>query len=165
MGRKRFGDQTCGIARSLDIFGDWWSLLIIRDAFFGIRRFKDFQQHLGISKNILTQRLRRLVDNEILERVDVGQQGERFEYHLTEKGDALLPILTTLREWGDAWVFGTGNEPLTMHERKTGKRIPKTIVRDAAGAPVNRKSVRARPGPGADESIHRIFDRRPNTEE
>lgn len=164
MGRKRFDDQNCAIARSLDVFGDWWSLLIIRDAFFGIRRFKDFQEHLGISKNILTQRLRHLVDNEILERIDAGQRGERFEYHLTESGEALLPVLTTLREWGDAWVFGAGNEPLILLDRKSGKRIPKTVVRDAGGAHVERRSVRARPGPGADESTHHIFAHRTKTD-
>ena len=161
MGRTRFDDQNCGIARSLDVFGDWWSLLIIRDAFFGLRRFADFQRHLGIARNILSQRLRHLVEHGILERIDVGQQGTRYEYRLTEKGEALLPVLTTLREWGDEWIFGEGNEPLVMRDRDTGQRIPKTVVRNAEGRPLGRRALRAEPGPGADESTCAIFRRRP----
>lgn len=160
MSRTRFQDQNCGIARSLDIFGDWWSLLIIRDAFFGVRRFADFQRHLGIARNILTQRLRHLVLHGILERVDVGQQGARYEYRLTEKGDALLPVLTTLREWGDEWVFGPGHEPLVMRDRRTGARLPKTLVRDVEGEPISRRAIRAEPGPGADDSTRSVFGRR-----
>lgn len=159
MGRTRFNDQNCGVAQSLDAFGDWWSLLIIRDAFFGFRRFADFQRHLGIARNVLTQRLRHLVEHEILERVDVGRHGERYEYRLTAKGDALLPVLTTLREWGDEWVFGEGREPLVMRDQHSGQIVPKTVVRDADGQALARREIRAEPGPGADETIRRIFDR------
>jgi DNA-binding HxlR family transcriptional regulator len=163
MGRTRFEDQNCGVARSLDVFGDWWTLLIIRDAFFGLRRFADFQRDLGIARNVLTQRLRHLVEHGILERVDVGQHGERFEYRLTAKGDALLPVLTTLREWGDEWVFGEGKEPLVMRDRRTGERVPKTVVRDVDGQALQRREIRAEPGAGADERTQRIFGRRGTT--
>lgn len=158
MGRTKFKNQNCGVAQSLNAFGDGWTLLIIRDAFFGVRRFADFQKHLGISRNILTDRLRHLVDHEILMRVDVGQHGKRFEYRLTPKGDALMPVLTTLREWGDEWVFGPGNEPLVMRDRKSGRRVPKTIVRDASGKTLVRGAIRAEPGPGANESTRKLFE-------
>jgi len=157
MGRTRFDDQNCGIARSLDVLGDWWTLLIIRDAFFGIRRFGDFQRDLGISRNVLSLRLRRLVENGILDRVDVGEHGERFEYRLTDKGDALLPILTTLREWGDEWVFGDGNEPLIMRDRQSGQRLPQTRVRDQSGRVLSRRDIRAEAGPGADDAMRETF--------
>ena len=157
MGRTRFDDLNCGIARSLEVLGDWWTLLIIRDAFFGLRRFADFRQHLGISRNVLSQRLRHLTEHGILDRVDVGEHGERFEYRLTDKGEALLPVLTTLREWGDEWVFGEGKEPLVMRERTSGDRLPRTLVRNQEGRPVTRREIRAEPGPGADASTRRAF--------
>jgi DNA-binding HxlR family transcriptional regulator len=157
MGRTRFNHVNCGIAQSLEILGDWWTLLIVRDAFFGIRRFGDFQAHLGISRNVLSLRLRRLVDHGILDRVDVGESGERFEYRLTDKGDALLPILTTLREWGDEWVFGEGNEPLVMRDRESGRRLRPTRVCDADGRELARREIRAEAGPGADDTIRATF--------
>ncbi len=150
MGRTSFDDANCSIARSLDALGDWWTLLIVRDAFFGVRRFADFERHLGISKNVLSARLRGLVEHGILERVDAGEHGERFEYVLTDKGEALLPVLTTLREWGDAWIFGAGREPLVMTDRATGRPLAPTLVRDADGHAIERRGIRARPGPGAD---------------
>jgi DNA-binding HxlR family transcriptional regulator len=101
MSRKRFDQMNCGIAQALEAFGDWWTLLIVRDAFFGARRFGDFQRSLGIAKNILSARLAHLVEHGIFERVDVGSDGERFEYRLTAKGEALLTVLTVLREWSD----------------------------------------------------------------
>ena len=103
--------MNCGVAHALEEMGDWWTLLVVRDAFFGARRFSDFEKSLGISKNILTDRLQRLVANQVFEKVDVGEAGERFEYRLTEKGEALLPLLTALRDWSDEWVFGHPDNP------------------------------------------------------
>ena len=160
MGRKRFDTENCGVARSLEALGDWWTLLIVRDAFFGVRRFADFQRHLGIARNVLSRRLAHLVEHGILERVDVGRHGERFEYRLTDKGEALLPVLTTLREWGDAWVFGEGNEPLVMRERASGERIPPTLVRNHTGDPLGRSEIRAEAGPGATDETRRLFPSR-----
>ncbi len=148
MGRVRFDEANCGIARSLDVLGDWWTLLIVRDAFLGATRFSDFQQHLGIARNILTQRLRNLVEHGILERVNVGQAGERYEYKLSVKGESLLPVLTTLREWGDEWVFGEGQEPLLMCDRETGERVPKTVVRNTSGKQLQRRDLKPKLGPG-----------------
>jgi DNA-binding HxlR family transcriptional regulator len=160
--RKRFDDLeewNCGIAQALEILGDWWTLLIVRDAFFGVRRFSDFQSSLGISKNILTDRLAHLVSHEILEKRDVGRDGARFEYRLTERGEALLPVLTALRDWSDDWIFGRGNEPVIVKDRASGKRIPKLRVRDAAGGVVTRRELRTEPGPGASAVTRRLFER------
>jgi DNA-binding HxlR family transcriptional regulator len=158
MSRTRFADMNCGIGQALEVFGDWWTLLIIRDAFFGVRRFADFERSLGIAKNILSARLQHLVDHEIFEKVDVGAEGQRFEYRLTEKGEALLPVLTALREWSDEWVFGRGNEPIVMFDR-AGKRVPKMKLTNADGKALTRRDLRARPGPGASPDTLRRFQK------
>lgn len=160
MPRTSFEDLNCSIARSLDALGDGWTMLILRDAFFGVRRFADFERDLGISKNVLAARLRALVEHGILERVDEGVHGERFEYVLTPKGEALLPVLTALREWGDRWVFGEGKEPYVVRERTTGKRPDALVVRGADGRALTRRDLRGEAGPGADESTRQRFGRR-----
>src|SRR5262245_5080361 len=139
VGRKRFGDMNCGIAQALEVLGDWWTLLIVRDAFFGVRRFGDFEANLGIAKNILSDRLSHLVEHGIFEKQSLGESGQRFEYRLTEKGEALLPLLTALREWSDEWVFGRGHEPVIVKDRKSNRRIPKMRVTDAEGHPLTRR--------------------------
>lgn len=149
MGRKRFDDMNCSIAQALEALGDWWTLLIVRDAFFGARRFGEFESSLGIAKNILTARLRRLVEHGVFERVSAGTAGDRYEYHLTDKGRALLPVLVALREWSDEWVYGRGNEPLIFRERATGRRIPRLRVTNRDGKELTLEDISATPGPGA----------------
>jgi len=161
MGRRRFGEMNCGIAQALEVLGDWWTLLVVRDAFFGVRRFGDFQRSLGIAKNILAARLAHLVEHGILEKVDVGESGERFEYRLTAKGEALLPVLTTLREWSDEYVFGKGNEPVIVKDRRTERRLPKLRVTDADGRALSRRDLRTVPGPGASAETIRLLQPRP----
>ena len=100
MQRTSFEDLTCSVAQCLDVVGEWWSLLIVRDAFLGVTRFDDFQARLGISRNILTQRLNRLVEAEVLKRVPYQDHPPRAEYVLTDKGRTLGPILKALQEWG-----------------------------------------------------------------
>ena len=141
--------MNCGVGQALEAFGDWWSLLIIRDAFFGLTRFRQFERSLGIAKNILTDRLDHLVEHGIFERIDIGEVGQRCEYRLTAKGEALVTVLTALREWSDDWIFGRGNEPLIVTDRRTGKRISKLKLRDAQGREISTRNLRAVPGPGA----------------
>jgi len=150
-----FDDRLCGVAQALDLLGDGWTLRIVRDAFFGARRFRDFERRLGIAKNVLSARLQHLVDEGIFERVDVGSSGERFEYRLTDKGEALLPVLTALREWSDEWVFGRGREPMRFRDRRTGRLVPRLRVRDADGRVLGRRDLRAEPGPGANPERRR----------
>ena len=161
MGRKRFDRMNCGIAQALEALGDWWTLLIVRDAFFGVRRFGDFQRSLGIAKNILSDRLQHLVEHDIFERVDIGVEGERFEYQLTPKGEALLTVLTAMREWSDEWVYGRGNEPVIVRERSTGKRIAKLRVSASDGTPLTRRELLMEAGPGASAQTIRRFARGP----
>lgn len=141
MSRKRFDSMCCPVARSLDQIGDWWSLLIVRDAMFGIRRYVDFQSRLGISKNILSDRLNQLVEDEVLEKVDVGTHGERYEYRLTEKGRDLFTVLVALRQWGDRWIYGKGNEPFVLKDRAGRSPVAQVQVRDADGKPLSLNDV------------------------
>ena len=160
MGRTRFTDLNCGVGQALEAVGDWWTLLIVRDAFFGVRRFADFERSLGVAKNILTARLEHLVEHGIFEKIDVGSEGSRYEYRLTDKGEALLPVLTALREWSDEWIFGAGREPVIFQDRRTGGRIPKMRVTDGEGRVLSRRDVRAVAGPGASkETIRRLRPR------
>ena len=156
MSRTRLDTMNCGIAQALEVLGDWWTLLIVRDAFFGVRRFKDFQADLGIAKNVLADRLAHLVEHGIFEKVDVGRTGTRFEYRLTEKGEALLPVLTALREWSDEWVYGSGGEPVVMRDRR-GRRIPRLQVRDVDGRVLSRRDVVGEAGPGASARTRALF--------
>jgi DNA-binding HxlR family transcriptional regulator len=105
--RRDYHGQDCSIARALEIVGERWTLLIIRDAFLGLSRFDEFQESLGVARNVLTDRLNRLVDEGLLERVRYSEQPERYEYHLTEKGRALDVALAGLRQWGDAYLSKT----------------------------------------------------------
>src|SRR3981081_1497072 len=102
MQRKSMKAAACPMARTLDLVGEWWSLLILRDAFAGKRRFSEFQRNLGLAKNILSDRLRKLVDNKILKVVPASDGSAFHEYVLTEKGESLFTILVALRQWGEA---------------------------------------------------------------
>ncbi len=146
--RRRFDREPCSIARSLEILGDWWTLLIVRDAFLGVRRFVDFQARLGISKNILTRRLGHLTAHGVLAAVDAGVHGPRYEYELTAKGKDLFTAITVLRQWGDRWVFGAGHEPLLVIDQRTGRPLPRVRVLGEDGRPVPREAMAVVPGPG-----------------
>lgn len=141
MARKRFDDSNCSVARALNEVGDWWSLLIVLHAMYGTRRFVDFQQQLGIAKNILCDRLARLVDNEVLRKEEVGEHGSRFEYRLTEKGRDLFPVVVALRQWGDKWNPAPDGQPLDLRDRDTGEPVQTVTVRNADGQPLSIRDV------------------------
>jgi DNA-binding HxlR family transcriptional regulator len=106
--RKSFAHDGCPIRRSLDVVGDWWSLLIVRDAFAGVRRFSDFQRSLGSARNILTTRLKDLVAQGILTTEPASDGSAYQEYVLTEKGKALLPVMSALAQWGKTYLYRDG---------------------------------------------------------
>ena len=143
----------CSVAQALEVLGDWWTLLVVREAFVGTRRFSDFQERLGISKNILTQRLVHLVEHGVFERVDVGEHGTHYEYVLTAKGKDLVAVMTALRQWGDRWVYGPGKEPLLVYDRRTGRPIPPLRIRGEDGELLHARDMEMRPGPGATEEM------------
>src|ERR1043166_1459321 len=114
MQRTSFADFNCSIARTVDIVGEWWTFLILRDAYLGTHRFDDFQRSLGIARNVLTSRLQRLVDAGILERHQYQTHPERSEYLLTQAGMELFPVIVSLLAWGDRWTAGEAGPPLEL---------------------------------------------------
>src|SRR6201999_30954 len=123
-GRNSMNDEACPVARSVDIVGDRWSLLIIRDAFDGTRRFGDFQRSLGAARNILSDRLRKLVDAGILETQAASDGTAYQEYVLTAKGESLFTVVLALRQWGEAHLFARGERYSKLIDKRTGKPIP-----------------------------------------
>ena len=151
MKMEKFDPLNGSIAHVLDFLGEGWSMLIIREAFFGIRRFEEFQSHLGIARNILTTRLKRLCDNGILERVPIREGAKRHEYLLTNKGKELMPLLITLTQWGDKWVYGKGKEPIIFQDRKNGKPISPILVHAHDGRTLRPREMMPTAGPGANQ--------------
>lgn len=118
MRRTSFADMQCSVAQALEQIGEWWTLLIIRDALLGVRRFEHFQRRLGIARNILSNRLDSLVEHEILERRVYSERPERHEYVMTPKGKALWEVMTAIRQWGDDWALAPDQHPVVlMHDR------------------------------------------------
>lgn len=147
--RRRLDDQNCSVARALDVLADPWTFLILREAFGGARRFRDFEEGLHISKNILSARLTKLVEAGIFETEDAGRYGRRLEYRLAPKGKDLLVVITALREWGDRWLSGAGREPVVVVDKRTGRPLPRLRILDEEGRPINGSNIEVRPGPGA----------------
>jgi len=145
---RLYEEQACSVARSLEVVGERWSLLVLRDAFLGVRRFDDLQRSLGIARNVLAARLARLVDEGILERRAYQQRPERFEYRLTEKGLGLWPVLVGLMQWGDEHYPEHAGPPRVLEHRGCGGGVARHLRCDRCGAELGPRDVRALPGPG-----------------
>jgi DNA-binding HxlR family transcriptional regulator len=139
--RTSFEEAECPIARSLDVIGDGWSLLIIRDALGGKRRFSEFQKNLGTAKNILAARLRALVAHGIFELQPASDGSSHQEYVLTDKGKDLFPVLVAMRQWADDYLFKTGEEYTRLVDRKTGNRIRRIELRAQDGRVLRREDI------------------------
>lgn len=137
------GPQTCSIASALDLLGDRWTILIVRDAMFGVRHFEEFQQRLGIARNVLSARLARLVAEGILSRRRDPADGRRLQYRLTDKGRDLLPVLLALRQWGERWHFDGAPMP-TLKDRATGRPIAGVKVMSADGRALEYGQIESR---------------------
>jgi DNA-binding HxlR family transcriptional regulator len=143
--RKSMEDAQCPVARTLDVIGDWWSLLIVRDAFDGVRRFSEFQKGLGMAKNILSTRLRTLVAHGILEIAPASDGSAYQEYLLTDKGQALFPVIVGLRQWGEDYLFKEGETRSTLVESDSGLTIPRMTPTGSDGqtlTPLNTRVVK-----------------------
>ncbi len=142
--------QTCSIARSLELVGERWTLLVVREIFHGRRRFSEMQRSLGVARNVLTARLQRMVDEDIIERRPYSERPERYEYFLTEKGLDLWPVMTALMFWGDKYEpLPDGPPVLVIHKGDCGGVIDERRICTKCGKPLTVRETRAIEGPGA----------------
>jgi DNA-binding HxlR family transcriptional regulator len=146
--RSDYSGQNCSIASTLELIGERWTILILRDAFLGIRRFDDFQSHLGIARNVLNARLNRLVDEGLLRRVPYQERPQRFEYRLTSKAVDLWPVLVALLKWGDKHAFPDG-PPVVLRHKGCGGELDDRRVCTKCGEPLEANDVAPELGPGA----------------
>lgn len=147
---RQFDSATCSVARSLEVVGQPWVLLVLREAFHGLRRFSDMQAHLGVSRSVLAGRLAAMVDEGLLERRPYREPGrrERTEYVLTDKGRDLYPVIVALRQWGDRHLAGDAGVPVHAEHEGCGATVRAALVCDAGHA-VGPDEVERRPGPAA----------------
>ncbi|MQA61984.1 MAG: transcriptional regulator [Actinophytocola sp.] len=163
MRRTSFANWPCSIARTVDLLGDWWTPLVLREAFYGIRRFDEFQQELGIARNTLTDRLRRLAEDGLLEKQPYTHEPRRYEYLLTEKGRDFFGVLLAMSRWGDQWLSGDEGVPVTVHHDRCGQDSHAEVVCATCGDPMRAEDTSMRMGPGYPEklrqhpAVHRRF--------
>ena len=141
-------DANCSVARTLDAIGDRWTLLVLREAFYGVRRFEQMQRNLGIARNILAARLQNLVGHGILERRRYQERPERFEYRLTRKGLDLYPPLVTLMQWGDAYMADEAGPAVRLVHKTCGQDADPRLACGHCGEALDACEVRVEAGPG-----------------
>ena len=143
---SQLADQPCSVARSVAVIGDRWTLMILRDCFLGIRRFDDFQRRLRISRSIIADRLKHLVDEGVLRRDAYQDQPVRHEYRLTDKGMALHPVIMAIVHWGDTHYAGETGPPLLHRHKACGCDFSPVLACSECGEPVGARDVEVRPG-------------------
>jgi DNA-binding HxlR family transcriptional regulator len=149
--RTRFDDWPCPIARTTDLIGDWWTPLVMREAFTGARRFEDFRERLDVPRAVLTARLNRLVEEGMLERVEYQQHPPRHEYRLTRKGAEFWGVLAAMWRWGSDWLWPDGAEPpVVLKDRETGDVVVPLVVDQATGEPLDVRKLRTGRNPNCD---------------
>jgi len=142
------GELECSVARALSVIGDRWTLLILRNAFMGTRRFDDFQAQIGVTRHRLADRLAKLVEHGVLRRERYQDSPPREEYRLTEKGRDLYGVIVTLAGWGDRWMAGEHGAPVERVHRRCGHIAALRLTCEHCGEPVTARDMEARPGPG-----------------
>jgi DNA-binding HxlR family transcriptional regulator len=156
--RNDYDSQICSIAGALEVVGERWSLLIVRDVLLGMRRFDELQSNLGIARNVLQARLQRLLEHGVLEKRRYQERPERFEYLLTEKGLELWPAIVALMQWGDRYATPPGGPPVVLEHKDCGGHLDVHRICAACGTRVGVRQARALPGPGAPPG-HPVFRR------
>jgi DNA-binding HxlR family transcriptional regulator len=154
MERTNFGNMQCPIARSLERVGEWWSILILRDALHGVSRFDEFQKSLSIAPNMLTRRLSALVESGLLERRRYSDRPARYEYVLTPRGREFRPVLIALLAWGNKH-FATEGPSVLLADRKSGAIAEPVVVDRSSGRLLNETEFHYVPGPAASERTRR----------
>ncbi|HVO03609.1 MAG TPA: helix-turn-helix domain-containing protein [Candidatus Cybelea sp.] len=159
MERKKIGESQCPIARSLGLVGEWWSILILRDALHGYTRFDQFQQSLGIAPNMLTRRLNSLVDAGLLERRLYSEHPPRHEYVLTPEGRDFRSVIVALLAWGNRHLAPEG-KALVLADAKTGRTADPILTDRASGKPITERDFVFRPGPAANARMRKRYEGR-----
>jgi DNA-binding HxlR family transcriptional regulator len=145
---RTYDDQICSIARALEVLGERWTILVVRDAMLGVKRFEDFQSSLGVARNVLTDRLRRLVDAGVLRRVPYQERPQRFEYQLTKMGVELAVPIVALMHWGDKHLPVDGGPPRLIQHRGCGGAVEAELVCQQCGLSIEPFRAQAVAGPG-----------------
>jgi DNA-binding HxlR family transcriptional regulator len=148
MQRTNFGEMACSIARTLDVVGEPWSPLVLRDVYVGMNRFEQIQADLGISRKVLTERLNHLVERGVLERRPYDNR-PRFEYHLTQQGRELFDVLMVMVRWGDKWLAGTAGPPVLYRHHTCGEVSHVELHCSRCGEPMGADTVDVLAGPGS----------------
>ena len=161
---NQISEQTCSIARSASIFGDRWTLLILRDIFWKVRRFSALQKSLGITKHRLSDRLNRLVESGVLYKELYDENRQHFEYKLTEKGDDLLPIMLAIANWGDKWEVDSDGPPVNYFHSACGKKGIPRISCTECGEELNAGNTSKEVGTGISNKVERGEETGINTE-
>jgi DNA-binding HxlR family transcriptional regulator len=141
MRRTRFDQDACPIARTADLIGDWWTPVVMREAFYGSRRFEQFQERLGVSRATLTERLNRLVEEGMLEKVPYQSNPVRNEYRLTEKGRDFYSVLAAMFRWGDRWLFGEKGASIELADKATGMTVRPEVVDASTGEAIDVRRI------------------------
>ena len=146
----RYRPNDCSIARAMTLLGERWTILVLRAAFSGVRRFDDIQENTGAPRDALSRRLGELVEHEILRRVPYQEPGQRqrYEYRLTDKGRDAYPILAAMAAWGERWLTGPEGTPLVLHHTECGHDMRAVVVCSECAQPLDVRQVRAKTGPG-----------------
>lgn len=156
MKRSSLARWPCSIARTMDLVGDWWTPLVLRESFYGIRRFDDFQRTLGLARNTLTERLNRLVAEGLLEKQAYQDKPARYEYVLTGKGRDFFAVLMAMTRWGDKWLSGADGPPVAMRHDACGHEAHAEVVCSECGEPLASQDVTMRLGPGYPERLRTL---------
>jgi len=156
--------QVCSVARALSVVGERWTMLIMRDAFLGTRRFDQFQSNLGITRHRLSERLNKLVDHGVLVKVPYHERPVRYEYRLTRKGLGLYPVLMSLARWGDEWMDGGKGAPLEYVHQGCGKKTRPVLDCSECGEPLRPEEVRSQFGPALSGLVAQLAEEGESTD-
>ena len=152
---KKSHTNYCPIAAMLNIVGDRWVWLIVREAFYGATRFSEFERNIGIAKNLLSDRLSFLVDEGILDKQDIGENGTRYAYTLTDKGASLDTVMIAMFQWGNEHLYESGETPVDIRERASGQPIKKLEIKAESGRALTLSDLSILPGASASEATRK----------
>ncbi len=158
--KREFSEWPCSLARAVGVFGDSWTLLIVRDGLQGLTRFDEFQRSLNVARNTLSDRLGKLVDAGIMTKRFYQDNPPRYEYLLTEMGRDFFPVLAAMLAWGDKWLDDGGGAPVTLHHHKPGHHIVSQVVCEECGEPVVHDDIQFCVGPGYPDDVRPELDMR-----